>query len=124
MSDKVNTCANSLALKEQYKDIMSDWSDRRHTTQIADDLGVSRSTLYKWQREPGFMSEVHDKIRRATDGEMKWIYYGLVKRCKEGDVAAIKLLLQLRGELVENATYQRIEQSTIIIKGVENEKQG
>ena len=67
-------------------------------TDIINTLSVPRSTFYRWLKQPEFIQYVDELIEKYTDGELAPIYKALIKKCKSGNVAAIKLYFELKGK--------------------------
>jgi len=77
--------------------------NRKPKTQqaLARKLGVSRETLSRWKRLPGFGDAVYSEARRCLDGRLPAILDRLGDRAEEGDLAAIRLTLEVTGRYVE-----------------------
>lgn len=67
-------------------------------TQLCQDVGVARSTFYKWMKEPDYLSYLQERIDRFTDCELSAVWKALIAKCKSGDVQAIKLYFELKGK--------------------------
>lgn len=61
-------------------------------------VGVSRTTFYRWLKEPEFTEYVNKLIEEYTDGELATVWKALIKKCESGNVAAIKLYFELKGK--------------------------
>ena len=66
-------------------------------SQVIDELGVSRSTFYRWLRDKAFMEYTCDLIDKYTDAELCMVWKALIRQCLGGDVQAIKLFFELKG---------------------------
>lgn len=66
--------------------------------QLCEDVGVSRTTFYKWLKKPEFISYVNSLIDTYTDAELGVVWKALIYRCTIGDVQAIKLYFELKGK--------------------------
>lgn len=81
---------------------------QRNISVIAMESGVSRAAIYVWFREDPDFKAAWDNIPREMLGNhMPGIYSALVKKAQSGDVAAIKLAMELTGDYV--AGVQRLE---------------
>lgn len=70
---------------------------------LAEELGVHWVTLSKWKKREGFMEAVSELARRHLIAALPDVYGSLVDEAVRGDVAAIKLYLQLLGEVTERS---------------------
>ncbi len=80
---------------------------------LAAEVGVTRKTLWAWRKDPEFQDAVRERIEYHTWQERGPIFRALCEAAKGGDVAAIRLYLQHRGELVEK---QQIDQRVVEVK--------
>lgn len=67
-------------------------------SEIAERVGVGRSTLYRWLKDSKFIKYVDSLIDSYTDAELGTVWKALIKRCAEGDTQAIKLYFELKGK--------------------------
>ena len=67
-------------------------------TKMIKEVGVSRSTFYKWLKIPAFTDYVNNLIDKYTDAELGAVWKALISKCKTGDVQAIKLYFELKGK--------------------------
>lgn len=67
-------------------------------TDISAKVGVARSTLHRWFRDPEFTRYVDELIDTYTDSELGTVWKALIKRCYAGDTKAIKLYFELKGK--------------------------
>lgn len=68
--------------------------------QIATQLGYDRTALWEWTKKPGWNKAVAQIAREYLHTEAPEILQSLGNRAKRGDVAAIKLALEILGEYV------------------------
>ena len=67
-------------------------------TDIINQLGVPRTTFYRWLKQPEFIEYVNELIEKYTNGELAAVWKALIKKCEGGNVAAIKLYFELKGK--------------------------
>lgn len=63
---------------------------------IAREAGVTRQTLYRWLRNPDFVSLVNSLVLQYADAELAMVWKSLCKRIQDGDMQAIRLYFELR----------------------------
>jgi hypothetical protein len=74
----------------------------RHThAEIAEEIGVTERTLYRWKDLPGLTREVSRLSREMLSDELPEIYGALVRSAKSGSFQHIKLALEVSGEHVD-----------------------
>lgn len=71
-------------------------------TDIISKTGVSHATLYRWLGDDEFKKYVSELIDEYTDAELGDVWKALIKRCKSGDIQAIKLYFELKGKYNQN----------------------
>ena len=90
---------------KRYQEILADYTDKRTIDKVAEEIGVSRVTLWEWRQQPGFWDEVERIRKDGTDQEMTRVWSALLGECKRGNVGAMQLLFKLRGELVDKSEH-------------------
>lgn len=63
---------------------------------IAREAGVTRQTLYRWLRNPDFVSLVNSLVSQYADAELAMVWKSLCRRIQSGDMQAIRLYFELR----------------------------
>lgn len=89
------------AAQRRYIEILADPREKRTQEEVAKEFNVTRAALYKWRKLEGFWNEVEKLRRDTTNLRMSRVWHALLNKCEEGNVAAMRLLFQLRGELVD-----------------------
>lgn len=67
-------------------------------SEIAERVGVDRSTLLRWRKQPEFQRALTQHSRAQLRDYLPTAYQALVRKLSTGDVPAIKLYLELTGE--------------------------
>ncbi len=82
--------------------------DKKVDTQakIAEQLGKSPRTLLTWKKLDGFQDAVFAEVRRNLDWRLPEILKALGDEAEEGNISAIKLVLELTGRYQES---QRVD---------------
>lgn len=65
-------------------------------TSLAQHLGVSRPTLYKYLERKDVQEYTKELVDYYTDGELANVWKALIRQCKRGDVKAIKLYYEMK----------------------------
>lgn len=66
--------------------------------EMCEQVGVSRTTFYNWQRESDFKGYVEWLIDSYTDSELANVWKALIKKALNGDVQAQKLFFEMKGQ--------------------------
>ena len=93
-SNKIEYTGKRAKLAERL--VNPDVSD--NVTKVCEDVGVARSTFYKWLKDEDYVSYIQELIDRYTDSELAAVWKALIVKCKTGDVQAIKLYFELKGK--------------------------
>ena len=80
---------------------LADPGETRQQKDFAQEYGLRDATLSEWKRKPELWDEVNKLRRRVTDPYLKDIMWAHIKKAKSGDVQAIKLFYEFRGELIQ-----------------------
>lgn len=82
-------------------------AERPSVDDIAAEIGVSRSTVYAWQKDPDFLAELKAQIVRNNVGELPELVSALTRMAIEEKSAAMaKLALQVHGMLTDKVEVQ------------------
>lgn len=69
--------------------------------QIADELGINQSTLWRWRRDENFQKAVTDLSYSCLKDELPKVFKSLANKAINGNVKAIELMLKYAGDYVE-----------------------
>ena len=58
---------------------------------------VRKSTFYDWMKDERFVDYMNTQIEKYTDGELSEVWKALIRKCKQGDISAIKLFFEMKG---------------------------
>lgn len=61
-------------------------------------VGIARSTYYKWLDDPEYRQYLQDLIDKYTDSELPAMWKTLIRKGVSGDVSAMKLYFELKGK--------------------------
>ena len=67
-------------------------------TDICKEVGVARSTFYRWMDDKDYLDYIQGLIDKYTDSELSSVWKALISECKNGNVQAIKLYFELKGK--------------------------
>ena len=87
---------NPLKLRAFIEWLVLPGAMRRPKTQkdFATKIGVNQDTLTDWKKLDGFWKEVQEEQQYHFKTQTSEVLYGLTKKAKEGNPAAVKLYLQ------------------------------
>lgn len=84
----------------------------RTQAEIAKQLGVSVSSLMKWQKKAGFWDAVRREARARLEHSFNDMYEALRRQAVAGDINAIKYAFAVTGEYRESDNDERRESAT------------
>ena len=105
LSEQQFKVAEALALRSPGESLMD----------VAKRAGVSKATLWRYRQEDGFCEAVRQRIRDITWADRGPVIRALTNKVLEGDVPAIRLWLQWRGELVEKSEVDLNTGVTVVV---------
>ena len=103
LTEKQVQAAEALATRLPYESL----------GEVCKRAGVSLPTLWRYRQKEEFRQAVDERIQDVTWAERGPILHALTNKAKEGDVQAVRLLMQWRGELVEKS---QVEQTVREVK--------
>jgi hypothetical protein len=69
--------------------------------QIADELGINQSTLWRWRRNENFQKAVTELSYSCLKDELPKVFKSLANKAIGGNVKAMELMLKYAGNYVE-----------------------
>lgn len=89
-------------LPEQIKfvELWLDYTQKLTLEQIAEKIGCSRTTIWRWHQDKDFINWLNDKSDKMLRSALSRIHKSLIRKAELGDVSAIKLYLENLGEFV------------------------
>ena len=69
--------------------------------EIADELGINQSTLWRWRRNEDFQKAVTELAYSCLKDELPRLFKSLADKAISGNVKAMELMLKYAGDYVE-----------------------
>lgn len=67
-------------------------------SKLCDEIGVARSTFYRWLDESDFKGYLDYLVEKYSDSELANAWRALIKKANSGNVEALKLYFELKGK--------------------------
>lgn len=71
--------------------------DKRTKAQKIKDAGLTEPVFYRWMKDERFINYINVLIDRYTDSELADVWKALMMKARRGDIAAIKLVFDMKG---------------------------
>ena len=98
MSENVSEWTPNQQRFIQWLATPSELRERKTHAEIAEQIGVTERTLYRWKDLPGLTRAASRLSREMLSDELPEIFGALLKRAKAGSFPHIKLALEVAGE--------------------------
>lgn len=98
--------AAQLLVSNEWGELLSDGGKKRTMQELANELGIARSTLYEWKAQTTFAAYVNYLAERQLDSMRSTVYTQLMKAIMGGNngmpsVKAIDLFMRRYGLLTD-----------------------
>tara|TARA_R100000781_G_scaffold90102_2_gene55612 strand:+ start:2507 stop:3157 length:651 start_codon:yes stop_codon:yes gene_type:complete len=70
--------------------------------EVADKIGVSKTLVYSWRKNPNFVDAIYDRYMVQFGSELPAVLQAMIREAKAGNVQAGRLILEHSGKLVKN----------------------
>ena len=97
----MRTKSDNIAFDRKKKMLAERLADPEFTGTIGElckEVGIARSTFYKWTDDPAYRRYLQELIDKYTDSELAAMWKALISKGISGDVAAMKLYFELKGK--------------------------
>lgn len=84
----------------KFVELWLDYTKKRTLESIADEIGISYSTIWRWHQDKDFINWLNEKSDKMLRSALSRIHKSLIRKAELGDVSAIKLYLENLGEFV------------------------
>ncbi len=91
-SEKVNISAKMRKCAEKLTDVEFDGN----ISKLCEEVGISRSTFYRWYDSEPFKDYVKMLIDRYTESELFNVWKAIIETAKKGNPQALKLFFELK----------------------------
>lgn len=81
--------------------MLSDPSEEATLTEILEKTNTSENLFLKWVSNGTFKEELRKSVDMYAEMEYANIFKALIKKCRSGDLSAIKLFMELKGKKPE-----------------------
>ena len=70
--------------------------DNRSKADKIKDAGLTEQVFYRWMKDERYIQYLNNQIDKYTDSELSEIWKALLRQCKLGNIAAIKLFFDMK----------------------------
>lgn len=115
-SKKDDTCTLSVKMRKCAESLINPEFDG-NISKLCEDLGIARSTFYRWYDKKEFTEYIRILIDRYTETELFNIWKAIIETAKKGSPQALKLFFDLKNLYGKNNN----EKSGVVIISGEDE---
>ncbi len=94
MANKKNTTLPPKMIKCAKRLVSPDFDG--NISRLCEQLGISRSTFYKWHEKKEFKDYIKHLIKDYTESELVGVWKAVVESAKKGNAQALKLFFDLK----------------------------
>jgi len=100
--DKVKENAIFQPLPEQIKfaEIWLDYNKKRTLEDIAKEIGIAYSTIWRWYQKIDFVNWLNSKKNEILNKSLMARYRTAIRKAEAGDFQFAKLLFEMQGEYI------------------------
>ena len=84
--------------KRRLAEAIVDPDNDKNITELCKDAKISRTTFYNWQRDAEFMGYIEWLVESYTTSAIPEAWKQIIKKVEQGNMEAIKLLLEVKGK--------------------------
>lgn len=84
--------------KRKMAEILANPEFDGNISKLCDEIGVARSTFYRWLDESDFKGYLEYLVDKYSDSELPNAWRALIKKANGGNVEALKLFFELKGK--------------------------
>ncbi len=70
--------------------------DNRPKAEKIKAAGLTEQVFYRWMKDERYIKYLNSQIDKYTDGELAEVWKALLRQCKLGNIAAIKLFFDMK----------------------------
>ncbi len=78
-------------------EMLVDPADKRTKGEKIIAAGLSERTFYRWMRDERYINYINSLVDKFTNAELPGVWKALLRQCNLGNIAAIKLLFDMKG---------------------------
>ena len=94
-------------IDEIHQQVIAGLLARKPRTEIAQELGIHRNTIGKWEKDPLFQAELKKTVVQRTHGRLDELVNAMMDTAiTEGNAAMAKLVLQMNDMLTDKVSVE------------------
>jgi AcrR family transcriptional regulator len=97
-NDKQNLTFQPNPEQVKFAEIYLDYERKLTYTDIAKEIGCSRTTIWKWFQDPEFVNWLNSSKEGLLNKSLMGIYRSAIRRAESGDFQFARMLLEIQGE--------------------------
>jgi hypothetical protein len=114
-NEKQNATFQAIPEQLQFAEIYLDFTKKQTLEAIAEEIGVARSTIWRWFQDDDFVNWLNSKKSELLNKSLMARYRTAIRRAEAGDFQFSKMLFEMTNDYRQRTEFGGIDDKPITI---------